>query len=428
MNILLLGGGGREHALAWKIKQSTLCKNLFVAPGNAGTHGIATNLPFKEGDFNAVKNACITHQIDMVVVGPEPPLVDGIVDFFKADGQLQHIPVIGPDKAGAQLEGSKDFSKKIMAECGIPTARYATFTRENLDAGIAYLQDHPTPVVLKADGLAAGKGVLICSTREEAITELQAMISDHKFGDASAKVVVEEFLDGIELSVFVVTDGVNYRLLPSAKDYKRIGVGDTGLNTGGMGAVSPVPFATPDFLDKVEQKVVSPLLKGLQKNNIRYKGFLFVGLMKVGDEPFVIEFNCRLGDPETEVVLPRLKTDLVEIFLGIANETLDKIEINVSDETAVTVFLVSGGYPGDYEKGKLITGFDQAGESLVFHAGTARNNDTVVTSGGRVMAITSFGNTIGAAASKSMAAASKINFDGKYYRNDIGNDLITISQ
>ncbi len=424
MNILLLGGGGREHAFAWKILQSPLCDALYIAPGNAGTAGLAHNLDFADDDFPSVKKACIEYNISMVIVGPETPLVKGIVDFFKGDPELNSIAVIGPDRIAAQLEGSKDFSKKIMEECHIPTAAYATFTNENFNEGLKYLQTHSLPVVLKADGLSAGKGVLICETTEDAITEFTSMLRDHKFGDASARVVVEEFLRGIELSVFVVTDGKNYKFLPSAKDYKRIGEGDTGLNTGGMGAISPVPFADQDFLSKVEHRIVAPLLKGLQERGINYKGFLFVGLMKVGDDPFVIEYNCRMGDPETEVVIPRLQTDLLEICLAIANDKVDELKIAVTNETAATVFLVSGGYPAAFEKNRAITGLEAVEGSLIFHSGTRMLNGHTVTSGGRVMAITSFGKNIKEAVESSLLTARKINYEGKYLRTDIGNDLI----
>lgn len=425
MNILLLGSGGREHAIAWKIKQSALCSKLYVAPGNAGTQGIAINLNFGDSDFEAIKVACIEYAIEMVVVGPETPLVKGIVDYFLDDSLLSQIPIIGPNKIAAQLEGSKDFSKKIMEECHIPTAKYATFTKANFDAGIDYLKTHSVPIVLKADGLAAGKGVLICATIADAIHEFSAMLQDNKFGDAGAKVVIEEFLQGIELSVFVVTDGTSYKLLPSAKDYKRIGVGDTGLNTGGMGAVSPVPFADAAFLKKVENRIVGPLLHGLNQQGITYKGFLFVGLMNVNNEPYVIEFNCRLGDPETEVIIPRLKTDIVKVFQAVANTTVNELTIEIAKETAVTVFLVSGGYPEDYVKGKVITGFDQIQGSQVFHAGTTMHDQDVVTNGGRVLAITTLADTIEEAAAQSKKAAEKIQYDGKYFRNDIGNDLIS---
>ncbi len=424
MNILLLGSGGREHAFAWKIRQSALCDKLFVAPGNAGTAMVATNLGFSDMDFSAVKNACLSYDIQMVVVGPEPPLVYGIVDYFESDPLLKSIPVIGPNKVAAQLEGSKDFSKKIMQECNIPTAKYESFTPETFNEGLKYLKDHSLPIVLKADGLASGKGVLICTSYEEAVTEFTAMLQEHKFGDAGAKVVVEEFLKGIELSVFVVTDGESFKLLPSAKDYKRIGEGDTGLNTGGMGAISPVPFADEQFLEKVETRIVAPLLKGLHKNQITYKGFLFVGLMMVKGEPYVIEFNCRMGDPETEVVLPLLKNDIVEIFLAIANNKVNDIEIEIIKETAATVFMVSGGYPGNFEKGKEISGLEMMTDSMVFHSGTTMKNDHYVTNGGRVLAITSTGNSIPEAIQRSLATAKKIQYEGKYFRTDIGNDLI----
>jgi phosphoribosylamine--glycine ligase len=424
MNILLLGGGGREHAFAWKIRQSALCDTLFVAPGNAGTRALATNLDFADDDFASIKKACIENHIAMVIVGPETPLVKGIVDFFAQDHELKGIQIIGPDKIAAQLEGSKDFSKKIMQECHIPTAKYATFTMANINDGLAYLKNHSLPIVLKADGLSAGKGVLICESREEALLEFTAMLKDHKFGEASATVVVEEFLTGIELSVFVVTDGKNYKMLPSAKDYKRIGEKDTGLNTGGMGAISPVPFADAVFLKKVEERIVAPLLIGLQQRGIIYKGFLFVGLMKVKDDPYVIEFNCRMGDPETEVVLPRLKTDIVMICEAIFQNKVNELNIDVIDDTAATVFMVSGGYPGNYEKGKAITGFDEVKDSIIFHAGTTMLHDQIVTNGGRVLAITSFGHSISEAVKKSLASAQIINYEGKYFRTDIGNDLI----
>ncbi len=424
MNILLLGSGGREHALAWKIKQSAHCDKLFVAPGNAGTQTLATNLAFNDDDFEAIKMACLKYEIELVVVGPETPLVKGIVDFFEHDAALSKCAIIGPNKIAAQLEGSKDFSKHLMQQCHIPTAKYATFTKANFNAGIDYLKTHPLPIVLKADGLAAGKGVLICTSNQEAIDEFTAMLQDHKFGEASAKVVVEEFLEGIELSVFVVTDGISYKMLPSAKDYKRIGEGDTGLNTGGMGAVSPVPFADSTFLKKVETQIVAPLLSGLKQNNILYKGFLFVGLMNSNGEPSVIEFNCRLGDPETEVLVPRLKTDMVEIFMAIAHSKVNELEIEILDETAVTVFLVSGGYPDTYQKGLVIKGLNQVKESMVFHAGTTTINQETVTHGGRVIALTSLGNSIQEAVTKSLASAHLITYEGKYFRNDIGKDLI----
>jgi phosphoribosylamine--glycine ligase len=424
MKILLLGSGGREHALAWKIRQSPLCKELFVAPGNAGTASVATNLSFADDDFESIKAACIQHRMDMVVVGPEGPLEKGIVDYFANDADLSRIPVIGPDKEAAQLEGSKDFSKRIMKQYGIPTAAYETFTRSNLNEGLRYLEKHSLPIVLKADGLAAGKGVLICQSHDEALKEFHEMLEHAKFGFASAKVVVEEFLEGIELSVFVLTDGKGYCLLPSAKDYKRVGDGDTGLNTGGMGAISPVPFADELFMEKVESRIVKPMIEGLRKEGILYKGFLFVGLMNCGGDPYVIEFNCRLGDPETEVVVPRIKNDIVEMFRAVAENKVEGIKIEADASYAATVFMVSGGYPGDYEKGKLITGTEEVKDSIVFHAGTKFSGDKLVTNGGRVMAVTSLGSSINEAVKKSMASAQAINFEGKNYRSDIGNDLI----
>lgn len=428
MNILLLGSGGREHALAWKIRQSGRCSALYVAPGNAGTAQIAVNLPVSDDDFSAVADACETHAVNMVVVGPEGPLVKGIVDFFETNDRVKHIPVIGPNKAAAQLEGSKDFSKRIMKACGIPTAAYATFEASNFEEGITYIQQHSLPIVLKADGLAAGKGVLICGTREEAVQEFTEMLRNNKFGHAGTKVVIEEFLSGIEISVFAVTDGTHYQLLPSAKDYKRIGEGDTGLNTGGMGAISPVPFANATFLKKVETRIVQPLLMQLAKEGIVYKGFLFIGLMNVNGDPKVIEFNCRLGDPETEVVIPRIETDIIDILEGIANNTIHEVPVKERTDTAATVFLVSGGYPGTFEKGKQITGLENVNGSMVFHAGTRLTADnTVVTNGGRVLAITSFGNSIQEAARRSFVNAECIHYDGKYYRKDIGNDLLNLT-
>ena len=424
MNILLLGGGGREHAFAWKIRQSPLCDSLYIAPGNAGTMTLGTNLNFADDDFESIKNACIQYEVGMVIVGPETPLVKGIVDFFANEKDLKDLRIIGPDKIASQLEGSKDFSKQIMKECNIPTAGYATFTLENFEEGLAHLRNHSLPIVLKADGLSAGKGVLICESREEALTEFRSMLQDQKFGEASARVVVEEFLVGIELSVFVITDGKNYKLLPSAKDYKRIGEKDTGLNTGGMGAISPVPFADHDFLNKVKERIVEPLLIGLQEKGIIYKGFLFVGLMAVDGDPYVIEYNCRMGDPETEVVLPRIKTDIVSICEAIYDGKVDDLNIEFTDKTAATVFLVSGGYPGVYEKGKPITGLDGIEDSIIFHAGTTVQNNQVVTHGGRVLAVTSLGDSIADAVEKSMRNAKKINYEGKYFRSDIGNDLI----
>ncbi|EHO15294.1 MULTISPECIES: phosphoribosylamine--glycine ligase [Myroides] len=423
MKILLLGSGGREHALAWKMLQSSKCEELFVAPGNAGTAKIAKNIAVNPNDFEAVKKTVLEHKIDMVVVGPEDPLVKGIVDFFKGDDLVNHIPVIGPSMKGAQLEGSKDFAKEFLFKHNIPTAGYATFTKDTVEEGKKFLETVKAPYVLKADGLAAGKGVVILEDINEAKAELENMLVDAKFGDASSKVVIEEFLSGIELSCFVLTDGKSYKLLPTAKDYKRIGEGDKGLNTGGMGAVSPVPFATDDFLKKVEERVVIPTVRGLQEDNLDFKGFVFIGLIKVGDDPFVIEYNVRMGDPETEVVMPRVKTDLVDLFEAVANETLDTVEIELDERTATTVMLVSGGYPEEYEKGKVITGIDDVTDSIVFHAGTALKDGEVVTNGGRVLAVTSYGNSYDEALKKSYQNIAKLNFDKIYYRSDIGFDL-----
>ncbi|EPH10988.1 phosphoribosylamine-glycine ligase [Myroides odoratimimus CCUG 12700] len=423
MKILLLGSGGREHALAWKMLQSSKCEELFVAPGNAGTAKIAKNIAVNPNDFEAVKKTVLEDQIDMVVVGPEDPLVKGIVDFFKGDDLVNHIPVIGPSMKGAQLEGSKDFAKEFLFKHNIPTAGYATFTKDTVEEGKKFLETVKAPYVLKADGLAAGKGVVILEDINEAKAELENMLVDAKFGDASSKVVIEEFLSGIELSCFVLTDGKSYKLLPTAKDYKRIGEGDKGLNTGGMGAVSPVPFATDDFLKKVEERVVIPTVRGLQEDNLDFKGFVFIGLIKVGDDPFVIEYNVRMGDPETEVVMPRVKTDLVDLFEAVANETLDTVEIELDERTATTVMLVSGGYPEEYEKGKVITGIDDVTDSIVFHAGTALKDGEVVTNGGRVLAVTSYGNSYDEALKKSYQNIAKLNFDKIYYRSDIGFDL-----
>ena len=428
MNILLLGSGGREHAFAWKISQSPLCDALFVAPGNAGTAEIATNLPFAFTDFGATAAAIRDHKIDLLLVGPEEPLVKGIVDYLRQQPDLSALRIIGPDAQGAQLEGSKDFSKSFMQRHGIPTATYQTFTAGTLTEGLAYVESHPLPIVLKADGLAAGKGVIIAETVAEAQNTLRAMLSEGKFGEAGNKVVVEQFLKGIELSVFVLTDGVNYKILPEAKDYKRIGEGDTGPNTGGMGAVSPVVFATEGFMRKVEDKVVKPTLAGLQQEGIRYVGFIFVGLMNTKSEPVVIEYNARMGDPETEVVLPRIQTDLVELLVAAADGELNKVNLQVSPQTAVTTVLVSGGYPGVYEKGKVVSAFsDQVEEVTVFHAGTVALNGQVVTNGGRVLAITALANSLENAVRRSQEAARTVQFDGKQYRKDIGLDLIRYS-
>lgn len=423
MNILVLGSGGREHTFAWKIAQSEHCNKLFVAPGNSGTANIATNLNISVTDFEAIKKAVIENEIELVVVGPEDPLVQGIHDFFLQDEDLKHVAVIGPQKASAELEGSKEFAKEFMMRHNIPTAAYQSFTKDNVVEGCKFLETLNPPYVLKADGLAAGKGVLIINDLSEAKAELKNMLVDAKFGDASTKVVIEEFLDGIELSCFVLTDGKDYKILPTAKDYKRIGEGDTGLNTGGMGAVSPVPFATDQFLSKIENQIVRPTVEGLRKDNLPYVGFIFIGLIKVGDDPKVIEYNVRMGDPETEVVLPRLKTDLVEIFQAMANQTLSGVNIEIDERAATTVMLVSGGYPEAYEKGKEISGIDKIEDSLVFHAGAKYQKDKVVTSGGRVMAITSYGNTYQEAIKKSYQSIENLHFDKMYYRKDIGFDL-----
>ncbi len=423
MNILILGSGGREHAFAYKLAQSNKVSQLFVAPGNAGTAKIATNIAINPTDFSAVKKTVIDQKIAMVVVGPEAPLVEGVHDFFLNDKELQSVPVIGPKKDGALLEGSKDFSKQFMEKHNIPTAKYQSFTADNLQEGFSFLETLNPPYVLKADGLAAGKGVLILNSLEEAKKELEEMLTNQKFGEASSTVVIEEFLDGIELSVFVLTDGKSYKVLPSAKDYKRIGEGDTGLNTGGMGAISPVPFADNDFLNKVEERIVKPTIDGLQKDGIDYRGFIFIGLMNVNGNPFVIEYNVRMGDPETEVVLPRINSDLYDLFEGVAQQTLSEKSFNVTDKTATTVMLVSGGYPEAYEKGKLISGLNEVEDSIVFHAGTKFEDDNIVSNGGRVMAITSFGNTINEALETSYKNINKISFDKMNYRKDIGFDL-----
>ncbi|RKR14765.1 phosphoribosylamine--glycine ligase [Maribacter vaceletii] len=423
MNILILGSGGREHTFAWKLKQSPKLSNLFVAPGNAGTAEIATNLAIGVNDFEAIKKAVIENAIEMVIVGPEDPLVNGVHDYFLKDEALKHIPVIGPQKAAATLEGSKEFAKEFMYRHNIPTAKYESFTSANLEEGYAFLESLNAPYVLKADGLAAGKGVLILKDLQEAKDELKAMLVDSKFGNASATVVIEEFLDGIELSVFVLTDGSGYKVLPTAKDYKRIGEGDTGLNTGGMGAISPVPFANKEFMDKIHEQVVIPTVEGLKKDNLPYKGFIFIGLIKVNNNPLVIEYNVRMGDPETEVVIPRIKNDLVEVFQAVGKQTLDTINIELDDRTATTVMTVSGGYPEAYEKGKEITGYNTIEDSLVFHAGTTIENGTVVTNGGRVMAITSYGEDFKEALKKSYQNIEKLHFDKMNYRKDLGFDL-----
>lgn len=423
MNILILGSGGREHTIAWKIAQSDKCRNLFVAPGNSGTAKIATNVPASVTDFEAIKAVVLNNKIMMVVVGPEDPLVLGIHDFFLADEALKNVAVIGPQKAAAELEGSKEFAKEFLYRHNIPTAAYECFNAKTVEKGYAFLDTLKPPYVLKADGLAAGKGVVILNDIDEAKAELKAMLIDAKFGTASTKVVIEEFLDGIELSCFVLTDGKNYKILPTAKDYKRIGEGDTGLNTGGMGAVSPVPFADDAFLSKIRERIVIPTINGLQKDNLPYKGFVFIGLIKVGDDPKVIEYNVRLGDPETEVVLPRLKNDLVTLFQAVANQTLDKITLEIDERAATTVMLVSGGYPEAYEKGKEITGVENIEGSIAFHAGAQLEDNKIVTSGGRVMAITSYGTTYQEAIKKSYQNIEKLHFDKMNYRKDIGFDL-----
>jgi phosphoribosylamine--glycine ligase len=424
MNILLLGSGGRESAFAWKISQSPLCGQLFIAPGNAGTGRYGKNINLKITDFDGIRLFVLKNNIDLVLVGPEEPLVKGIHDYFLADEELKSIPVIGPQQEGAQLEGSKDFSKQFMFRNNIPTAASQTFTKDTLEEGLLYLNTQSLPIVLKADGLAAGKGVLICTTLEEAQQELRYMLADAKFGEASSKVVIEQFLQGIELSVFVLTDGKNYKLLPSAKDYKRIGEGDTGLNTGGMGSVSPVPFATDEFLKKVEERIVIPTVEGLRKEGIPYKGFIFIGLMNCNGEPYTIEYNCRMGDPETESVLPRIHSDFVELLMGVAEENLNEKELIISDQIAATVMCVAGGYPGEYLKGKVITGIENVRDSLVFHAGTELDNGLVKTSGGRVIAVTTLQDNLFDALQQATADASRLYYDGMYFRKDIGFDLI----
>ncbi|MBK7817890.1 MAG: phosphoribosylamine--glycine ligase [Sphingobacteriaceae bacterium] len=424
MNVLILGSGGREHAFAWKIAQSKRLESLYIAPGNAGTALCGTNVNIGVNDFEGIKKLVWEKGIDLVLVGPEDPLVNGIHDFFLNDEVLKDVAVIGPKKDGALIEGSKDFSKRLMEKYKIPTARYKSFTKANLEEGYKFLETLKAPYVLKADGLAAGKGVLILSEIAEAKLELKNMLMDAKFGNASATVVIEEFLHGIELSVFVLTDGKSYKILPAAKDYKRIGEGDTGLNTGGMGAVSPVPFADAAFIKKVEEKVVIPTINGLRSEGIDYRGFVFVGLMNCNGEPYVIEYNCRMGDPETEVVIPRIKSDLLDLLEGVAKQNLHEKSFDVINEIATTVVLVSGGYPEDYEKGKLVKGLDAIKESQVFHSGTQLKGEDVLTNGGRVFAVTSFSNNIKGAVDKSMKAAQQVQYDGKYYRKDIGLDLI----
>jgi phosphoribosylamine--glycine ligase len=425
MNILLLGSGGREHALAWKLSQSKSCSNLFIAPGNAGTAQCGINLPFGVNDFEAIKKFCNQEYIDMVIVGPEEPLVNGIVDYLNKESGL-NLMIIGPSKEAAQLEGSKAFAKEFMQRHNIPTASYKEFSTENFESGIRYLQRHALPIVLKADGLAAGKGVIICQNHVEAISEFELMIQRSKFGEAGKRVVVEEFLDGIELSVFVLTDGKDFVLLPEAKDYKRIGEGDKGLNTGGMGAISPVPFADETFMQKVKTKIIEPTIKGLEKDRLDYKGFVFFGLIKVGDEPYVIEYNCRMGDPETEVVIPRIKNDLVDLLQATANGHLEGIAIEKDNRSATTIVAVSGGYPNEYEKGFEITGLGEVSEdSFLFYAGAVLKEGKTVTSGGRVICATALGTDLDEAINKSRDLVEQLSFEGKYFRRDIGFEFLT---
>jgi phosphoribosylamine--glycine ligase len=428
MNILILGSGGREHTFAWKISQSPLCSRLFIAPGNAGTASVAQNVSISVNDFKAIAQFVTDNAVQLVVVGPEEPLVRGIKDYFAAHSALVSIPVIGPDQSGARLEGSKDFAKSFMQKYAIPTASSATFTYETLPQGLSYVDKHSLPVVLKADGLAAGKGVIIAQTTEEARTTLQDMLANKRFGEASAKVVIEQFLSGIELSVFVLTDGKNYVTLPEAKDYKRIGEGDTGPNTGGMGAVSPVPFADAAFMQKVDEQVIKPTILGLQAEGIHYIGFIFFGLMNVKGDPYVIEYNVRMGDPETEVVIPRVKTDLVTLLQATAEGRLSEIQLEIDQNPAATTMLVSGGYPEGYEKGKAISGLDKIRDVMAFHAATKQLPDgTVVTDGGRVLALTATGTTLEEALQKSRTAAQQIEWENKYYRKDIGLDVLYLN-
>ena len=423
MNVLILGSGGREHAFAWKIAKSSSCNQLFIAPGNSGTSQLGTNVNIEVNDFDGIKEFVLTENIELVLVGPEDPLVNGIYNFFKDDERLKEISLIGPSKKGSLLEGSKRFAKEFMFRHNIPTAKYQAFNKDNLDEGYKFLECLEAPFVLKADGLAAGKGVLILNNLQNAKDELKAMVEDAKFGSASSTVVIEEFLEGIELSVFVLTDGDSYKILPSAKDYKRIGEGDTGLNTGGMGAISPVPFADRFYIEKVEREIIKPTIEGLKKDDIEYQGFIFIGLINVKGEPKVIEYNVRMGDPETEVVIPRIKSDLLNLLKGIKDGTFSEKDLEITDEVATTVMLVSAGYPQAYEKGKEITGIEKVSDSIVFHAGTKQDGETIKTNGGRVLAITSFGESMGDALKKSYDSAEKIAFQGKYFRKDIGFEL-----
>ena len=424
MRVLLLGSGGREHALSWKISESSILEELFIAPGNAGTKNHGKNINLSVNDFEGIKSFIIENAIDIVVVGPEDPLVNGIADFFEADEALAKVAVVGPNKEAAQLEGSKDFAKEFMRRHNIPTAKYATFTKDTLEAGYAFLDAMKSPYVLKADGLAAGKGVLILEDLDEAKAELKNMLADAKFGEASSRVVIEQFLDGVELSCFVITDGDAYKILPEAKDYKRIGEGDKGLNTGGMGAVSPVPFANPTFLDKIKNQVIIPTVKWLKADGIKYKGFIFFGLINVKNEPYVIEYNCRMGDPETEVVIPRLKSDILDLFEGVATNTLSERDVQFDERSASTVMMVSGGYPEKYQKGKQIFGLNSITDSIVFHAGTTPDGPVVSTSGGRVLAVTSYGKDLKTALKKSYESVGKIEFENAFFRRDIGHDVL----
>lgn len=423
MRVLLLGSGGREHALAWKIAQSSILEALFIAPGNAGTRQHGTNVDLSVNDFDGIKSFVKENAIDTIVVGPEDPLVNGIADYFEANTDV-NVAVIGPNKVAAQLEGSKDFAKEFMKRHNIPTAKYATFTKDTLKEGQAFLEKMKAPYVLKADGLAAGKGVLIIEDLKEAKAELKNMLADAKFGEASSRVVIEEFLSGVELSCFVITDGDAYKILPEAKDYKRIGEGDTGLNTGGMGALSPVPFANPTFMDKVKNQVIIPTVKGLKADGIPYKGFIFFGLINVRNEPYVIEYNCRMGDPETEVVIPRLKSDILDLFEGVATNTLSERDVQFDERSAATVMMVSGGYPEAYEKGKQIYGLNVVTDSIVFHAGTKADGPVVTTNGGRVLAATSFGKDVASALKRSYESLGKIEFEKSFFRTDIGHDVL----